>query len=192
MTEADAYLRALRRHLRGLAASDADEIIEELRSHITEKSAGGAEVDSILSSLGSPAELATRYIADLALARAEANRTPFSVLDGVFRWSTLSAAGLFVLTASIGGYVFGAIFALAAILKLFHPSTAGLWTYRDAGGNPAISLRLGFGVPPAGATDILGWWIVPFGLIAAVLLVTWTTRFGAWCARRARAMRRLP
>src|SRR5438045_3877490 len=148
MPQVETYLRTLRRHLRGLGAEEANEIIEELRSHITDKTAAGVTLDSILQSLGTPEALASRYVADLTLARAEVSRTPIGVLDGLFRWATLSGFGSFVLLASLIGYFIGATLMLVAILKPFHPHTAGLWTFREAAGASDISLRLGFGTPP--------------------------------------------
>jgi len=46
-------------------------------------------------------------------------------------------------------------------------------------------VRLGFGNIPAGR-EVLGWWIVPFGLVVGCGLVMLTTRFAVWCARRNR------
>ena len=51
------------------------EIVQELRSHILEKDAGG-NVDSALAALGSPEELAGRYLTDSLLARAAGSRSP--------------------------------------------------------------------------------------------------------------------
>ena len=42
-----------------------------------------------------------------------------------------------------------------------------------------ISLRLGFGSAPPGGRELLGWWIVPIGLVVGCGLVMLTTRFGA-------------
>lgn len=185
----DAYLRTLRRRLRGFSPDDANDIIEELRSHIVDKLEGGAGVDDVLTRLGSADELASRYVADAVLARAEVSRTPIGVLDALFRWATLSLGGLLVLIMTIAGYFAGAALLLSAIIEPFHPQTAGLWTYPDAAGT-AISLRLGFGVPPPGAVDVTGWWIVPSGLILGTVIISLTTRYALWFVRRARVMPR--
>jgi len=179
----EEYLRTLRRRLRGF--DDADDIVDEIRSHIVEKIEGGANADDVLARLGTADELASRYVADAALARAEVSRTPIGVLEGLFRWATLSVTGIFVLTVTIVGYFIGASLLLTAILKPFHPQTAGLWSVPDG-----ISLRLGFGTPPPGATDIAGWWIVPAGIIAGTIVVALTTRYALWCVRRARVVPR--
>src|SRR5580700_1392891 len=159
----EAYLGRLRQLLSGMNAEDAREIVEELRSHITEKAAESGEVtaagvDSALARLGSPEELASQYITDDLLARAEVSRSPVRILASLFRWASLSVAGLLVLLGSIVGYGLAAAFILAAVLKPLHPRTAGLWVFPDGAGDSTISLRLGVvNLPPQGR-ELLGWW----------------------------------
>jgi len=129
--------------------------------------------------------------ADL-LARAEASRSPVRILESLFRWASLSAAGFFVLVGSMMGYFLGTVFILVAALKPFHPQTAGLWLLRDSTGDPEISLRLGFGSVPGAGRDVLGWWIVPIGLLAGCAVVMLTTRVALWCARQYRRSHLLP
>jgi hypothetical protein len=192
----DAYLNRIRGRLRGLRAEERREILEELRGHIMEKSAAGgmtgAAVDAALESLGSPEELAREYVTDELLARAEVSRSPLRILDSLFRWASLSIAGFFVLLGSITGYFLGVVFLLVAALKPFHPETAGLWASRDGSGDLSLSVHMGFGYAPVGGREVLGWWIVPIGLLSGCLLVILTTRFGLWCARLYRKSRALP
>lgn len=197
----EAYLNHMRAHLRGLSEEDTREIVEELRSHIVEKAAAegavtAAGVDAALAALGNPEELASAYVTDGLLARAEVSRSPFRVLDSLFRWASLSVAGFFVLLGSITGYFLGSVFLLVAALKPFHPDTAGLWVFRDATGDRVFSLHMGFGSgpgsAPADAREVLGWWIVPLGLLVGCGLVILTTRFALWCARQYRRSRALP
>jgi len=193
----EAYLGRLRRLLAGVNQHEAGEIVEELRSHILERveaSGDGASspVEPVLAALGSPEELANEYLTDNLLARAEASRSPAQILRSLFRWASLSVAGFFVLAISVLGYFLGAVFIMVAALKPFHPQTAGLWLLRDNAGDPEISLRLGFGtVPPAGR-DLLGWLVVPVGLLAGCAMVVLTTRLALWCARHYRRSRLLP
>jgi uncharacterized membrane protein len=189
----EAYLSGLRARLRGLSRDDIHEIAEELHSHILDKAAAGGEVtsagvDAALAALGSPEELASQYAIDALLARAEVSRSPLWVLDSLFRWASLSVAGFFVLLISIVGYFLGVVFMLCAVLKPFHPRTAGLWVFPDG----TISLRMGFGGAPLVGRDVLGWWIVPVGLGVGCGLVTFTTRFALWCAREYRKSHLLP
>src|SRR5271169_3499875 len=186
----EAYLGRLRGQLRGMRDDEVREIVEELRSHIMDKLVADGEttaaaVDAALGGLGSPEELASQYITDNLLARAEVSRSPVQILKSLFRWASLSVAGFLVLLGSLAGYFLGIVFMLCALLKPFHPRTAGLWIIPDGAGDSEISVRLGFGGIPAGR-EVLGWWIVPLGLVAGCGLVMLTTRFAVWCARRNR------
>jgi hypothetical protein len=193
----EAYLGRLRRLLSGVNQQGAAEIIEELHSHILERvEASGdgtsSSVATILAALGSPDELANEYLTDNLLARAEASRSPLQILKSLFRWASLSVAGFFVLAISVLGYFLGAVFIMVAALKPFHPQAAGLWLLGNGAGDAEISLRLGFGgVPPEGR-DLLGWWVVPVGLLAGCAVVVLTTRLALWCTRLYRRSRLLP
>ena len=193
----DAYLGRLRRRLRGMNDEDVRDIVEELRGHITDKASANGEVtaarvDAALMALGSPEELASQYMTDELLSRAAVSRSPVHILESLFRWASLSVAGFLVLLSSIVGYFLGGAFMWCGVLKIIHPATAGLWAFRDSTGDREISLRLGFGSVPAGGRDIVGWWIVPTGLVVGCGLVILTTRFALWCARQYRRSRVLP
>jgi hypothetical protein len=194
----DAYIARLRKHLRGIDEQELREILEELRGHILEKSSVSGEqptavaVDRTLTSLGTPELLAGEYLTDNLLAQAEVSRSPLRLLQILFRWASLSAAGFFVFLGSIVGYFFGAALILCALLKPLHPQTSGLWKIPAGPEGSAISLRLGFGSPPSGASDLLGWWIIPIGLVVGCALVMLTTRLGLDCARHFRRSRKFP
>lgn len=190
----DAYLKLVRGRLRGLGDEQTREIVAELHSHIVERASTTGEltpanVDAALASLGSAEELASEYVKDELLARTELSRSPFRLLDSLFGWATVSLAGFFVTIASIVGYFLGVVFILVAALKPFHPATAGLWAMRDGTGNLELSVRMGFGTPPGNGHELLGWWIVPLGLVMGCGLVVLTTRFALWCVRLYRQSR---
>jgi hypothetical protein len=187
----EAYLERLRDALRGVDEREVREIVGELRSHVLEKATDG-DVDTVLAALGNPEELAGRYLTDGLLARAEVSRSPVRLLRNLFRWASLSLAGFFVLLGTVVGYFVGGAFILVALCKPFHPQNAGLWTYRDAAGDLGISVRLGYGNAPGVGTDLLGWWIVPVGLLVGCGLVMLTTHCALWCVRLYRKSRALP
>jgi hypothetical protein len=193
----EEYLVKLRMLLRGMNDDDVHEIVLELRAHITDKATASGEVtaakvDSALASLGSPEELANQYLADALLSRAQISRSPVRILEGLFRWASLSVAGFFVMLGSIAGYFLGGAFMLSALLKVLHPHTAGLWAYREVDGDIGLSVRMGFGSPPVGGRDVLGWWVLPIGLLVGCGLMVLTTRLALWCARQYRRSRVLP
>jgi hypothetical protein len=183
----EAYLMAVRSRLRGLNREEVREIVSELRSHIVERAAGTLDgVDAALAALGSADALANEYITEALLARAEATRSPWHVLESLFRRASLSVAGFLVLLGAIAAYFAGGAFMLCALLKPFHPHTAGLWILPGDGNGIEISLRLGFGNIPEGGREVLGWWIVPVGLVIGCGLVMLTTRVALWWVGRRR------
>ena len=193
----EAYLGRLRGRLRGVNDDEVREIVEELRSHIMDKATTSGEitpaaVDAALAALGSPEELASQYLTDNLLARAEVSRSPLQILRSLFRWASLSVAGFFVLLGSLFGYFFGVVFILVALLKPFHPHAAGLWLLPNNTGDSEISFRMGFASAPAGAKDVLGWWIIPIGWLVGAGLVMLTTQAAVWCVRQYRRSRVLP
>jgi|SRR5271165_405844 len=193
----EAYLGRLQQRLRGMNDDDVREIVEEMRSHLTDKAAAGGEltaagIDAAIAALGTPEELASQYVTDDLLARAEVSRSPLRILESLFRWASLSVAGFFVLMSTLLGYFLGTTLALSALLKTIHPHTAGLWVIPDGAGDYDLSLRLGFGSVPVGGRELLGWWIVPAGLFVGCGLVVLTTRFALWSVRQYRKSRALP
>jgi uncharacterized membrane protein len=192
----EAYLSKLRRCLRGIHADDVRDIVEELRSHIKDKLAATDQqptaVDAVLAGLGTPEALASQYMTDNLLARAEVTRSPLRILQSLFRWGSLSAAGFIVLVGSLTGYFVGIVLWLCAAMKLFHPHTAGVWAIPSGPDDLEISVRMGFGDAPNGGRDVLGWWIVPIGLLVGGGLVILTTRLALWCVQRYRKSMALP
>ncbi len=191
----EAYLRALRKGLRTLPEDDARDVVEEIRSHILDKAVVAGDitsdkVSSALLALGSPEHLASQYVTDDLLSRAQGSRSPWLLLKSLFRWASLSIAGFMVLMFSVIGYFLAGAFALCALLKPIHPRTAGLWALSDAT-DLSLSLRLGFGPAPAHGRELLGWWIIPIGLVLGIGVVFLTFNFGLWSIRKLWRPRRL-
>ncbi|HTR25714.1 MAG TPA: hypothetical protein VMI10_17190 [Terriglobales bacterium] len=186
----ETYLATLRGELSGLSAERVLDIVEELRVHIREKSATGGQVraevvEAILLALGSPYELAEQYLADDLLERAKKRRSPILLIRGLAHWASMSAAGMLALFGCLVGYLLGGSFLLAGFLKPIHSHSAGLWKL----GEGSYSLRLGFGSAPANATELLGWWMLPLGLLLGGGACFLTTQIVLWCAREFRKNR---
>lgn len=192
----EQYLGRLRKRLRGMNDSDAREIVAELRAHIVEKSSASgqmtsAAVQATLVALGTPEELARLYTTDELLARAVVTRSPLRIIGGVFHMASLSAAGFLVLIVTVTGYTIGALSVLAAFAKLIHPHTGGIWLIPN-GDDLEISVRMGFGAPPANGRELLGKWFVPVALFAGCGVLVLTTKFAVWCVQKFRQSRALP
>jgi hypothetical protein len=189
----DAYLKSLRRELRELLDEDAEEIVEEIRTHIFDKTSGEESPEAVtatLAALGTPQELAERYRTQELLERARLARSPKYLMRATLRWAGLSVMGLLVFALSGLGYGVGGGLFLLGLLKLFHPSTTGVYgilTEHDT------SLNWQSGGPNKPG-ELLGWWLVPIGILIGGGLLLLTFRFGNWCIRkfwRPRAWQRL-
>lgn len=184
--EAEAYLDELRGHLRGLSRTEVDEILTELRSHISDKLAKATsdanETGTILRRLGPPAELALQYRANQALSRARPSPTPSRVLAATFEWTRLTLRGAWIVGLALVGYFACGSFVAAAVLKPFHPGRTGLWRSLDG---ESYSLRLGLGATANSGEELLGWWIIPVGLTLGALALFGVTPYARAALERA-------
>jgi hypothetical protein len=185
-----AYLDELRRRLEALPEEERDEIVAELRGHVLD-SAGEQPAEeavaAVLERLGPAVDLAAQYVTQSALIGAERSRAPWTLLRGLAHVAGVSLAGFSALVGCVVGYALAACFVLAALRKPMAPDRVGLWQL----GPDSFSLVLGFGARPAGV-ELLGWWIVPIGLVAGAFGFWITTQLGRWCVRRLRRSPLLP
>lgn len=189
----DSYLRRVRTGLRGLSDAEVSDILNELRTHITERLelAGGPRdfaVDSVLQSFGRPEQIAALYVSESLVSRAESSRSPWTILRSLFYWSTLSVIGFVVFMICLIGYSFGVCFFLAALMKPIHPQGVGLWYESPDTGH--FSLHVGGFYPPTGhERELLGWWLVPVGCSLGGGTILLTTHFALWSLRQLRRPR---
>ena len=180
----DAYLAALRKELRELTDEDANDIVEEIRMHLLDKTGGDASSESVaqtLAALGTPEELANKYCTEEMLARGRAERSPAHIARSARRWALLTLGGVVFFSVSIAGYCLGGWLFIMGLLKVFNPHGTGVygtWTDHDK------SFHWGSGSGPNGPDELLGWWLIPIGLIVGGGLLLLTFRFGAWSVRR--------
>jgi hypothetical protein len=172
----ETYLAQVRRYLKGLSEAEMREVLLELRAHVLDKVEGNMTpktVEAALAALGSPREVGRANVTERVAAIMERDRGFFAVLAAVVRLAGVSAIGFFVFLAGLVGYTTAAGFLAVAIWKPFDPTRVGLW-HPDA-----KSWALGSVEHPAGAPELLGWWIVPLGIGAAIVtgyLTFWLTR----------------
>ena len=181
----DGYLKSLRRELRELLDEDAEEIVEEIRTHIFDKTSGDESPEAVtatLAALGTPQELAERYRTQELLERARLVRSPKYMMRAVRRWAGLSVMGLLVFALSGLGYCLGGGLFLLGVVKLLQPGTTGVygtWTDHER------SFNWQWGSPNKPG-ELLGWWLVPVGILIGGGLLLMTFRFGNWSIRRLR------
>jgi hypothetical protein len=182
----ETYLAQVHRHLGGLPDAEARETLAELRSHVLDKVAGDLSVISVeraITELGPPREVARLNVTERVVAELETNRSPLRVLRGAARLAGLSLYGLFAFLVSLLGYGIAAGFLITAVLKPFIPTRAGMWRIPDT--KDAFSFSIGATDNPQGQ-ELLGWWIIPIGIVVGLGLGWLTWRFGLFSLRRMR------
>ena len=168
----ESYLARLRVALRGLPDREIDDIVRELRSHVDDLAGKeGAGVEAALQSLGDPLDLAQTYRSENQMLRAQCSGSPLTILQGL-RHATRGTLQRVTVTALyvLGYFGMGTLWA-GALEKLLAPSRGGLWY--TPGDFWSTTLVVG-GNPPAGARELLGWWLVPIAL-----LVGWGVKYAS-------------
>lgn len=179
-TRIDAYLMNLRRCLGELPPEEVNDILREIRSHILERAEAAGELNdeklvAILKALGKPEDIGPLYQAEAMVARARSSFSPTLILRTVLRWSMKSVLGFVVFIAGLLGYGMGVGFLFSAMMKPFFPDLVGAWV-----GEHGFTIGM---TDAPGRQEVLGWWIIPIGLVVGSLLVVATTRFLRWTLR---------
>lgn len=177
----DDYLAALRKALAGISTVNQDEIISEIRMHLRESVEQGADIQAVISHLGSPRELGAQYRENLWAQRTAQSRSPWRVLQGVFWLARTSGLGFLCFILALIGYGTGGAMIVSALMKPIMPKNIGLWVGPDVfnfgvhvdgrfGGG--VGLLLATGSP---AHDVLGWWYIPVATVIGILFIWGTT-----------------
>lgn len=181
----ESYLDRVRHNLRGLAPAEVSEILQELRSHVMDFVAGDmsdARVAAALEKLGDPQEIARLNMSMRVATESLDRRSPVGVFHVVVRLARLSVRGAFTLFFSLLGYAFAASWLITALAKPFSPQRVGLWFLPGKAGD--VSLSLGSHSGSVAGHDLLGWWIVPVGLLVGIAAGYLTYRYDLYAIRR--------
>ncbi len=164
--EADAYLRELRRALGSVDATERDDIVSEIRSHLLDRQAAGRT--DLLSGFDPPDALAAGFVTESALRSALARGTPWALGHALLIATRDSVLRLLVLLPLILLQLAGVVFLVMAVLKPFVPNLVGLWV--GGPGHPGM-FALGIQTDHPDAQEVLGWWGIPLYVVAGALLV---------------------
>lgn len=167
------YLANLEAGLAELTPKDREEVVRDIRSHISEAMRSGKSLDQVLSSLGSSEGLARAYAIELLMSRPGAFQTR--------RNRMLRLAGLVIfgsiptLVAVIVLGVVGLVFVLTGII-LFVAGQSALagalpwWLTMDA--DPRLAMIVGPALSILGAAFLAALWVymrVAAGVVRRVL-----------------------
>ena len=187
--EIESYLTRLRASLRGLPAEQVEDIAREIHSHLIESAGTDRErLTEALARLGDPATLGSAYRMDDRALRAQSSRSPILLLRLVMRWATRSLEGLGALVVAFLGYGTALIALGCALVKPFMPDRVGLWVQKVPPDD--WSFQLGrVATAPIDAREVLGWYIVPLGILVGAIALTATSRYLLAKVRKFRSAR---
>ena len=183
----NSYLAEVAAKLHELPKQEIEEITLELRSHVLDRLPGPLDtgrVSAILERLGEPEAIVREHL-EARMRPEDQVADPPSLNRSLRHPGVLHTLG--VALASALAYGFASCWLYTAIVKPFHPSQVGLWLLPDAGGD--ISLSLGSHGANTVGRDLLGWGILPLGLViggsVAAMMWRWNRRFvERWIAER--------
>lgn len=87
-----------------------------------------------------------------------------------------TVVGFLTFLAGVVGYALGVSLIVCAILKPFFPAYIGLWINSH-------NVLLGAEIPRPQGHELLGWWIIPYGLGVGVAFILGTTMLLRWMLR---------
>jgi hypothetical protein len=173
----DRFFGRIKAICRKLPDDAQRELILELEDHLYESfraQPGESEVEKLaiaIENMGDPDEFVRPLVADHQLAAAGRTLDPRSVFLGLLYNTSRGAKAVGASFLYGLGYLLSLGFLLVALGKPFSPDRIGLFV-RSGGG-----LVMGIlDQPPAGSTELLGYWIIPVGIVLSVVIYWTLTR----------------
>ncbi|GJL95758.1 MAG: hypothetical protein DHS20C05_21630 [Hyphococcus sp.] len=159
----EKYLDTLNTALRALPADRRHEIVSEIREHMTERIASGADVNECLASFGDPDLYAAQFITEHKLVDALSSDRSSTMIRVLLNAATKSTQAASVAFCILLVWVLTLPFVFFGIAKLFYPSAVGLWKVGDG-------FVMGFNRD--GATqEVLGWGLPLIGCVALIAAI---------------------
>lgn len=156
-SQVNDYLARLRAALSGMSVSEREDIVEEIRMHIRERSGDPQfNLDAVHAGLGPAHELAQQYRTGLLVQRASTSISPVVILRAALRWATTGVEGFVVFVIALLGYAMGGGFILLALMKPLFPDNTGLWVGPNDF-NFGFLLGATMTNPAAPVHEVLGW-----------------------------------
>lgn len=177
----DTYMGRLHDALEKLLPSDREDILREIHTHMIESTAGAqnrdAAIDRVLRLLGTPEELAGRYITENLLARASRSFSPVVLLHTCWRWAKIGTKGTLAFLFALFGYATALALTGTVFLKPFMPTRVGMWIGPEG-------FDIGMPAHPERMHELLGPYFVPVIAVVAFAAAIGTTQALRWMIRK--------
>lgn len=160
------WLRRFKWSLGSVPSPEREDIVAEVRAHLSERLAGGIGVTDALNAFGTPETYARSFVEEMELARALTGGRIPSMLGVIVRLAHRSAvaAAAFVVVLLVAGLAAG--ITLTAILKIFDPTQVGFWVgpggahFGPSGGGPEMRELLGGWIYLLAPVSVAAAWVL--------------------------------
>ncbi len=126
------YLARLRAALTGMTLAEREDIVEEIRMHIRERSSDPqTSMEEILAGLGPADELAQQYRTGLLVQKARHSISPVVILRATLRWATTGVEGFWCSSLRCGAMEWESPFCCSRCSSHFFPSTPDCGSGRE-------------------------------------------------------------
>jgi uncharacterized membrane protein len=154
----DRYLARLTENLATLPASDRQEILHDIRSHLAEATAAGRSIESALETLGPADALGRAYSVELMLnpRRPMSSRAAYRLkVAGLIAAGSLPTLLIVILLGGVGGTMVltGIVAAAASVVDAFGELPPWIQT---SGVPPAVLLSIGAAMMLVGLMGLFG------------------------------------
>ena len=166
-----AYLTDLRSQRAPITLAEREEILREITAHIRDSVEMGTPIETVLTRLGTAAQLAAEYRDSQLIRAASHSLSPVLLLRATFRVAAKGITGILVFFAAIFGYATGAALFLTGIIKAIFPASTGVWAAHGHLLSAGTRLRM----PHLPNHEILGWAYLPIALFLGAGLTMLTT-----------------
>ncbi len=163
--------------LRQVPKDQKDEIILELQGHVLESimndnsESGPDRIMNALDKLGDPEDFLRPIVADKLLSDGTRTFRPLTLFYGLYYNMFASARRFLISLVFAAGYLLLFIFLSASVAKLFIPEF-GLYIHETGG----FSLGLMSEEARLVSQEVLGFWLVPVGILLSVILYVILTK----------------
>ena len=167
----DQYFKRLERALRPLDGEQRRELELEMQDHLLQgfrEVAAENEAERLLiaiENLGEPDGFIKPLLADKLLGKASRTLTPGAIFSGLYYYVFGGIKKMLLGLLFGSGYIISFGLVIMAALKPFFPRNVGLLIFADGDWNFGIKIK-SIGLK----TDVLGYWIIPLGLLGGLLL----------------------
>jgi len=167
------YLARVKAGLKGIDDGQQQEILAEIRSHLTDRieqlkqQGSGSPTEDALTAMGDPEELSLQFIS-AAVVRAARSNFPWVLLRAASRLVFTGLRGTLVFLAGLFGYLTAIAFVGVAVAKLIVPARVGFWVGPH-------TLVWGYPAHTPGIHEVAGHSFAYISIILAFLFASGTT-----------------